>query len=385
MNNFNNENNVFDKDESEFHLIFDNDMENDEKYEYSKKMEEIVRKRNEILLSLGFSFDSDGNIISQNMQMHDGIIGFVVGDALGVPVEFSSREYMESNPVREMKGYCHYNVPAGTWSDDTSMMLATMDSIIEMGTIDYFDIMYKFCEWFDNSKYTATNEVFDIGVTIRKAIRRFKKRCNPIDCGSMEIYENGNGSLMRILPIIYFLNVNSKNISVEEEINIINNISSLTHAHEISCLGCNIYFDFVNQLLNGFNKYEALNYIKMKKYSEYYSIDSLQEYERVLKSDISLILKDDIKSTGYIVHTLESCLWSILNSDNFETSILTAVNLGGDTDTIGALTGAIAGIIYGKDAIPENWLNELKNRDYLENLIDEFVGSLKGITSHRRK
>lgn len=282
---------------------------------------------------------------------------------------------LKKYPIKQMIGYGRYDVPSGTWSDDTSMMLATMDSIINNGLIDYEDIMFKFSEWVDQVKYTATDNLFDIGITTQNAITRFKQGNSALDCGSGDIYDNGNGSLMRMLPIVFYLYNNE--FSELEEIEIINNISSLTHKHEISCLGCKIYCDYVKQLLNGIDKKVAINNIQNKDYSSYYSYKSINEYRRILVGDISKLTIDEIKSSGYVVDTLEASLWCTLNSNSYEGAVSKAVNLGNDTDTIGAITGSLNGIIYGKDNIPMNWLNKIRKKGYIDDLILEFTITLK--------
>lgn len=337
--------------------------------------EKIEKSIREMLIANGYTIDENGNIYSAKNSIKDGILGFVVGDALGVPVEFASREMLKKYPIKQMIGYGRYDEPNGTWSDDTSMVLATMDSIINNRLIDYEDIMFKFSEWMDQAKYTATDNLFDIGITTRKAIINFKRGVNALDCGSGYVEDNGNGSLMRILPIAFYLYNNE--FSELEEIEIINNISSLTHAHEISRLGCKIYYDYMKQLLDGIDKKNALKNIKNKDYSSYYSYKSIVEYRRILRGDISKLSVEQIKSSGYVVDTLEASLWCTLNSSNFEEAVSKAVNLGNDTDTIGAITGSLNGIIYGKDNIPMNWLNKIRKKGYIDDLILEFTKTLK--------
>ena len=180
----------------------------------------------------------------------NGIIGFVVGDVLGVPVEFISREELRKNPVTDMKGFGTYNQPLGTWSDDTSMTLATMDSIINKKIIDTDDMANRFIKWFREAEYTATGKVFDIGRTTLQALAKFELKLDRAEnCGGIDEYSNGNGSLMRMLPIAYYIYY--KNIQDEETIyNIVKRVSSITHAHEISILGCYIYVKFTLELLN---------------------------------------------------------------------------------------------------------------------------------------
>lgn len=303
-------------------------------------------------------------------KIQDSLIGLAVGDAMGVPMEFSTREKCLKNPLTEMVGFGTHNVPAGSWSDDTSMTIATMDSIIEKETIDYTDIMNKYCEWVVNYKYTSCNLRFDIGQTCFEAICNYaNKKVEPLKCGLSDINSNGNGSLMRILPVALYCY--SKNLKEEEILVLTNNISSLTHAHEISKMGCYIYVRYLMFLLSGKDKYSAYSMIKCVDYSSYLE-DTVKAYDRILKNDIKKYKMDEINSGGYVVDTLEASLWVILNTDTFAQAIIGAINLGSDTDTTGAVTGAIAGIIYGIDNIPKKWLDKLLKKDYLLELADKF-------------
>ena len=305
-------------------------------------------------------------------KMKAGIIGFAVGDALGVPIEFLNRDLLQMHPLKEMIGYGSHNVPEGTWSDDTSLMIATMDSIKGEGDINFDDIMYKFTEWVNYAKYTATDKLFDIGISTSKAILNFKRGEKATDCGTKGINENGNGSLMRILPFVYYLKFS--NLSEEEKTILINQASSLTHAHEISQLGCKIYTDYITLLLDGVDKIKAFDLLKEIDYSKYYSSDSIKVYQRILSGNLKKINIDQIKSSGYVVYSLEASLWCTITNNTFEDAVVTAVNLGKDTDTIGAITGSINGIIYGMESIPERWLNKLKKKEYIENLSEQFIG-----------
>lgn len=339
--------------------------------ERRKKIDELINQKFSLLVSKGYIIGEDGKIYPPKNSMLDGMLGFAVGDALGVPVEFSNRYELQKKPVKEMRGFGTFQVPYGTWSDDTSMTLATIDSIVENGEINYSDIMFKFSEWYNHSEFTATDEVFDIGNTTRKAILRFDNGVDALFCGGTEHYENGNGSLMRMLPIAYYLY--GGNFNEDEEVDIINNVSSLTHAHKISCLGCKIYCDYVKQLLSGVSKEEAMEFIKKQNYNLYYPKDVVDKYSRILTSNISKLKMVDIRSTGYVVDTLEASLWCTLNSNSYEEAVSMAVNLGIDTDTIGAITGSLNGIIYSRVNIPNNWLDKIRKRGYIEDLIQKFV------------
>lgn len=299
----------------------------------------------------------------------DSIIGHAIGDAMGVPIEFEPRRRLFDHPVTKMIGYGSHDVPAGTWSDDTSMEIATIDSFINKGCFDCKDIMLNFYYWLKENKFTAVGEVFDAGHTCIQSIINFSKGYELEKCGQNDLYSNGNGSLMRILPIALYSYY--KKIKEKEIIELTNNVSSLTHAHEISRLGCYIYVRYVMLLLSGMDKKEAYSELQKINYN-YYSEESQESYKRILKEDISDLSVDKIKSSGYVVDTLEASIWVILNCNSFKEAIIGAINLGDDTDTVGAITGSMAGILYGYENIPEEWLKELKKKEYLIDLASSF-------------
>ena len=298
-----------------------------------------------------------------------GLMGFVIGDAFGVPVEFMSRHELLKNPVTKMIGNGTYNLPAGTWSDDTSMMIATIDSINSKQKIDLTDIALKFVAWKNHASYTALGELFDIGNTCAKAINNFEETHNPYTCGLKDNNANGNGSLMRILPIAYY--AVEKRLKDNEILEVVKDVSSLTHAHEISIMGCYIYVRYAMFLLNGKDKYSAYSMIKSIDYTMF-SEETRAAYQRSLLGDISKLTINDISSSGYVVDSLESAIWVTLQSENFKEAIIGAVNLGSDTDTIGAITGGLSGIIYGDELIPEDWKNTIARKEYLLDIFEEF-------------
>ena len=304
----------------------------------------------------------------------DSIIGHAIGDAMGVPTEFCIREKLQKHPVVKMIGYGQHNVPAGCFSDDTSMELALIDSFINKGKFDYDDIMTNFYYWLHDAKFTATDEVFDAGRTCIQAIINYSKGKEALDCGLKGEENNGNGSLMRILPVALYSCY--KNIDEKEIIKLTNDISSLTHSHEISKLGCYIYVRYIMYLLSGYSKIDSYNLIQKVDYSSY-SKESLEKYNRILNGNIKKCHLEDISSRGYVVDTLEASLWCLLIHNNFEDTILEAINLGNDTDTVAAITGSMAGIIYGIDSIPKEWLNTLIKKDYILDLSKKFERKLK--------
>lgn len=299
----------------------------------------------------------------------DSIIGHAVGDAMGVPTEFCIREYLLKNPVKEMIGSDKTGQPAGSWSDDTSMEIATIDSFIQNKEFNYDDIMHKWEEWINEAKYTANNDTFDVGRTCLRAIRNHSLGTEPLKCGIDGEQSNGNGSLMRILPVALYSYY--RKLDVNEIIKLTNELSSLTHKHDISKLGCYIYVRYIMFLLDGKNKNEAYELIKTLDYSTYDEY-AISKYERILKNDIASYTIDNILSTGYVVDTLECALWILLNANSYKETIIATTNIGNDTDTIGAIAGSMAGIIYGYDSIPTSWIDKLMRKDYLIGLASDF-------------
>lgn len=315
----------------------------------------------------------------------DGIIGLSVGDALGVPVEFSSREELKEKPVTDMMGYGTYNQPPGTWSDDTSMTLCTLDSLSK--GLDYNDIMDKFVLWINEGEYTPYNEVFDIGITSQQAILKYIKGENPLDCGGKSEMDNGNGSLMRILPLGFYLYPdyvkNSSgdkdwyNKSLDKIMEIIHNISRLTHGHLRSQIACGIYTLVALKLMDATSLKdgvyqgisEAFNYYRSSDYMiKENHVEELKHFSRLESTDFHKTLEENIKSSGYVVDTLEAALWCLLTTNSYRDCVLKAVNLGEDTDTVAAVAGGLAGIYYGYDQIPKEWLDKLARRGWIEDL-----------------
>lgn len=274
-------------------------------------------------------------VIPRGSKLRDAIYGLAVADALGVPVEFLKRGTYE---VKEMVGYGSHMQHPGTWSDDTSMTLATCDSIRECGDVNPSDIYEKFRAWLFEAKYTPDDVVFDVGQTTSRAIRNGE--------GLSEVWANGNGSLMRIIPLAF----------TDADNELIGEVSAITHAHGISKLACMIYVYIARKLLKGEDLESILE-----------TIEADAPFDRL--KGIKALSIDEIKSSGYVVDTLEAALWCLATTDNYKDAVLKAVNLGMDTDTVAAVTGGLAGILYGFDAIPKEWIETLRGKDVIESCL----------------
>jgi len=285
------------------------------------------------------------------------IIGTAIGDALGVPVEFKPRAFLKQNPVTDMQEFGTHNQPKGTWSDDTSLTLCLAESINE--GLDLNKLAQKFIAWKNDNLWTAHGWVFDIGIATRIAIERLEQGEQPEFAGGFEEMDNGNGSLMRILPLITHI----KEMDIDQRYDWTKKVSSITHAHIRSVMACFYYLEFAKKIIEGKEKYQAYKELQVEitTYFEKRNINPLeiQKFKRLLWEDISIIEEESIKSSGYVVDTLEAAIWCILTTNNYKDAVLRAVNLGLDTDTTGAVTGGMAGLIYGIDDIPVDWIYEV--------------------------
>lgn len=296
------------------------------------------------------------------------MLGHAVGDALGVPVEFLSRSELDINPVTKMTGNGTWPVPKGTWSDDTSMSLGTLVALVNYG-VNYDKIFENFAKWYYRGEFTATGRAFDVGNACRISIRNYFEEGLPwYDAGTKGEFSNGNGSLMRIHPAVLYLS--DKNLSLDKKLEIIHNVSSLTHAHKRSKIACGIYAFVLWEILISQSKQAV--FLGLKKAQEFYKEeDELIHFDRLfsqsfIETNISLI-----KSSGYVVDTLESSIWCLLTTETYKDCVLKAVNLGEDTDTVGAVAGGLAGALYGYDSIPKEWKDDLLKLDYIEFLCEK--------------
>lgn len=294
------------------------------------------------------------------------LTGLAVGDALGVPVEFRRRG---SFRVTDMQGYGTHNQPPGTWSDDTSLTLALADTIRpgKDGCPVLEDIAQGFVNWYCHAAYTAHGQVFDIGNATAQAIQRLREGIPPAQAGARGEHENGNGSLMRIAPLaIYLYGLEDHRLRFA----IVRDVSSLTHAHPWSVTACLILVDYLDRLCQGQDKAQAYEELRKEFAGNYPCVDqaTLARFARILERDIRKIPEREISGSGFVIHTLEAALWAFLTRDSYSDAVLAAVNLGDDTDTTGAVTGALAGLYYGCEAIPASWRRQLAASSMIENI-----------------
>jgi ADP-ribosyl-[dinitrogen reductase] hydrolase len=303
-------------------------------------------------------------------EANAGVWGFIVGDALGVPYEFNSREEMSAQPATGMAGWGTHYQPPGTWSDDTSMMLCVLENNHAGG--ESRDLANLFVRWLDEGYHTPHGKVFDIGVTTETALRRFKNNVNP--SGLNDKNSAGNGSLMRCLPYAF-------RDCFENAVFDLLKDNMITHSFWQCSTSCLFYARMARALADGESKDAAL-----KKAGDYvitqgwrisnHTNDDIKEspFKRLFEESFHHLPERQIRSGGYVIESLEAAVWSFMNGTDYRSSVLQAVNLGEDTDTNAALAGGLAAIHYGIEDVPGEWMDAIVRRSELEDMISGWVG-----------
>lgn len=294
-------------------------------------------------------------------KVTDALLGVAIGDAVGVPFEFSSRDKMRTEPAKEMIGYGTYNQPLGTWSDDSSLTFCLAESLVK--GYDLKDISEKFIQWREDAYWSARGDVFDIGITTSRAISRLEVILESGELNELTLqkyngdeYDNGNGSLMRIMPLLFYI----KGKPIQEQFEIVWDVSALTHRHIRAAMSCMIYLKLAEKLLEGKDKEIAYSEMRTEIanfWNEMNFVETEREhFKRVIQQDIRETKIDDLRSGGYVIEVLESSICFFLNKNSYEETILDIINIGHDTDTSAAIAGGLAGIYYGQQGIPEHWI-----------------------------
>jgi ADP-ribosylglycohydrolase len=305
-------------------------------------------------------------------KMKSALLAGIVGDALGVPVESSTRQQLALCAVKNMLGYGRYDQPEGTWSDDAALVLCTMEALLDGYNIESMGRL--FCKWLFESYWTATGFVFDAGLTTFLALDRIKNGgASAAASGGGSEDDNGNGSLMRMLPVALFFHT----CSTAELLAHAHDMSAITHAHPRSKMGCGFYCLFVRELLTAPDKKTAYKNAVAQALGHYSGDpvfkNELPHFMRIISHELPGLPESEIRSSGYIVDTLEAALWCTLSHDNTKDILLAAVNLGLDTDTTGMVAGGLAGLAHGLESVPGNWLKSLARKDDIDSLVGRFV------------
>jgi len=301
-------------------------------------------------------------------RISGGLLGLALGDALGVPVEFSSRADRAADPVRGMRSGGPWKQRAGTYSDDASLALCLAESIV-LRAFDPEDFGRRALAWRDTGLWTARGEVFDCGGATNSALARIRAGTRPVLAGGRGEADNGNGSLMRILPASIWL----ASLPEPARFNCLAAYTAVTHGHPRCMLASWLHCLVAAELLRGQAPAEAYRSAMAAARTLLPSLpakarDEAGAYARVLDGKLGELDSGAIRGSGYVVHCLEAALWCLLATGGFEECVLAAVNLGEDTDTTAAVAGGVAGLAYGRSALPAEWISVLARSDEIEAL-----------------
>ncbi|MEQ5840472.1 ADP-ribosylglycohydrolase family protein [Paraburkholderia acidicola] len=297
------------------------------------------------LLSVLGQLHADNSDLANRFR--GSLLGLAIGDALGTTLEFAARD---SATVTDIVGGGPFHLKAGYWTDDTSMACCLAYSLIKCGGYDAKDAMQAFSYWYRFGAYSPTGACFDIGGTTRDAIDRYLETGDAI-AGSTNPGAAGNGSLMRLVPVVLFYSDN-----FEKAVSFAAESSRLTHGATEAVDACRFFAGLLWGALAGQPKETLLSdrYAPIRSYWEHNPLSPA--VERIARGSYKYKARSEISSSGYVIDTLEAALWAFHNNEGFEPGLLAAVNLAGDADTVGAVFGQLAGAHYGETQLPIKWI-----------------------------
>jgi len=284
-----------------------------------------------------------------NDRYQGSLIGLAIGDTLGMPLEFKGPDEFE--PITKPQSGGPFNLPLGYWTDDTSMALCLADSLLEKGGYDSYDVMDKYWAWRAHGYRSSTGKCFDIGNQTSTSINEYTRPGSAIiRQGKDRLSAAGNGSIMRLAPLVIASHAAGNSLEMTMELSQISGRE--THYSYLAEAGTALFGAMIYNAFEAKDKTEIFNLGSFKR-NKY--IDEL--LDAVISAKEQTVTTLD--PTGYVLHSLVCAVWAFMNNDTFESGALAAVNLGGDSDTIGAIYGQVAGAYYGASAIPQNWRDVL--------------------------
>lgn len=302
------------------------------------------------------------------------LYGILVGDALGFPYEFRTREDLKNEHINGFAFEQH------VFTDDSSLTLCTIEALVNNG-FNLSKIAFLFQKWFNEGYWSPDGEsTIGLGMNVAQALTKMKQMNlvnDPTRAGNTFEMSNGNGSLMRILPAVLY----TMHEPIESMISKVHAVSCITHAHPRSQMACGIYALYLKDLLRTKNPQKAYKTsceLAIKIYQDMFP-EEMDIFSRILNLELLKLEEKDISSSGYVLHSLEAAIWCSLQFNSFSEMVVGAVNLGDDTDTIGAITGSIAGCLYGYSSIPENWMRKIIRIEDAAQLIEQFIPILQKI------
>lgn len=306
----------------------------------------------------------------QSNRFRGCLLGLAAGDALGTTLEFTRSGSFE--PLEDMVGGGPFSLQPGQWTDDTSMALCLAESLIEKQGFDPADQMARYLRWWQSGHLSSTGICFDIGNTVRSALLRYQASGEPY-AGSTDPYTAGNGSLMRLAPVVLFFAAEPV-----KAVYFAGESSRTTHCAASAVDACRYFAGLLLGALQGASRDELLEGI-YEPYPGCWQEQPLDpDIARVAGGSFRQRNPPEVRGSGYVVESLEAALWAFQHSNTFRSGALMAANLGEDADTTTAIYGQIAGAYYGFQGIPADWLDKLAFRKQIQEMADRLF-ELSGV------
>ena len=300
-------------------------------------------------------------------RIEGGLLGLLIGDALGVPYEFHepqdlpSLDEIEFIPPPDFRR-AHAGVPPGTWSDDGAQALALLASLLDQNRLDLPDFGQRLIAWYQAGALAVGGVVFDVGIQTRQAIQAMVTGVSPAKAGSTDEYANGNGSLMRVLPLALWHQGSDRDL-VEQA----HQQSLPTHGHPRAQVCCALYCLWARRLLQAADQPWPEAVATLRTIYDHAS----PEYQE-LDAHIRPGNPPAGQGTGYVVDCLHSARWA-LQAGGYEQVVKAAIALGHDTDTTACVAGGLAGIRDGVQAIPPRWREHLRGQELVQPLLQQLL------------
>lgn len=284
------------------------------------------------------------------------LLGLAVGDAVGTTLEFKARDSYP--PLTDMVGGGPFSLKRGEWTDDTAMALALADSLAVNPLLDVRDLMNRFVQWHEQGTYSCTGHCFDIGITTRQALAKWKRSGGPL-AGSNDPMTAGNGSLMRLAPVAirHFRDRDRlRDVAARQ--------SRTTHAASEAVEACVVYAEAIADAIEGRPRSEILRSRP---------VPTEQALSNIMSGSWRGKLRQEIRASGYVAHSLEASLWSVGRTATYRDAVLTAANLGEDADTTAAIAGQLAGALYGLGGITIDWIDDVAWSPRIQAMADKLL------------
>jgi len=304
-------------------------------------------------------------------KVKDGFFGLCVGEALGLPVDCRSREYLQQFPVTELEGYGTYNLPPGIWSDGSSLTFCTAEALITGFNLE--QIAENFILWRDTGYWTPNGEIVGKWNPTTDIVDNLKQRVRGALIQSSTGNKPTNFALLWVLPFAYV----TYGLEPKKRVKTIREAVNLIDGNPVSAIGAVFYVELAVRLLEGKNIRDAVVETQEFMQTSFKDAYELNDFSKLTSGKIISLTEEELRASNTLIDTLTVVVWTLLKSNNYREAVLAAVNLGEDTDAVGAVTGGLAGLAFGYESIPGDWVEQMARKEDITQLIDKFTKKMR--------